>query len=302
MEAKDVYWIAAIIIGLSVIVANSIVIGTFCRFKRRILRRKVNRFLLSLAFADLLVGVFSVSLATCLLSNQRMMIYKMAGNIPLFGSFFASILSLSLFSFDRLIAIQRPLRYYSIVTCRRIAVFLASSWGFSFLMCVQQYSFFFGFSFELELRARGTIMIICFFVGATVLIVTNALLYKAIKKQYLKTTESESFSLREQGCGEDNGRGDTSKRRLPKRSDLAASRECLCIVIVFICCYLPLSLYRLVYTYGISINDIHGRRLCLLFALLSSFINPWIYFFKRKQFRALYSKRSAQSDEESFYL
>ena len=302
METRDLYWIAALIIGSSAIAANLTVIVTFCRFKRRILRRKVNRFLLSLAFADLLVGVFSVSLASCLLSNQRKMVYKVAGNIPLFGSLFASILSLSLLSFDRLIAVEMPLRYCSIVTCKRIAVSLASSWGFTFLMCVQQYSFMFGFSYRVELRARGTILIICFFVGATVLTVTNALLYKATKEQYLKATESESFFHIDKGCGENTGTGDMAKRRRPKLSDLAASRECLCIVIVFICCYLPLSFYRLIYTYGFSLNDMHGRRICLLFALLSSVINPWIYFFKRRQFRALLSKRPAKSDEETFNL
>eukprot|EP00795_Rhopilema_esculentum_P017618 gene17617-9258_t len=302
MEARDLYWIAALIIGSSAIAANLTVIVTFCRFKRRILRRKVNKFLLSLAFADLLVGVFSVSLASCLLSNQHGMVYKVAGNIPLFGSFFASILSLSLLSFDRLIAVEMPLRYCSIVTCRRIAVALASNWGFTFLMCVQQYSFYFGFSYRVELRARGTIMIICFFVGATILTLTNVLLYKATKEQYLKTTESEGFFHIEKSCGEDTGRGDTPKRRRPKMSDLAATRECLCIVLVFICCYLPLSFYRLIYTYGFTFNDLHGRRICLLIALLSSVINPWIYFFKRKHFRALLSKRPAKPDEETFNL
>ena len=303
------YWTALLLVGIAIIAVNVFVIITFIRFRSRILRRKNNRILLSLASADTFVGVFTIAFAASMLSAQERAVYKSLGNIPLFGSMFVSIFSLILLTFDRLLAVVKPLQYRSLVTGKRLRVCLISSWLLALLVLAQQYTLYYCFGLELELKVRGFLFVVCFFVGATVLGIGNYFLFAAIRKHTAKL----NFDSMQSGSGVSNQDSGTEKSRSVfmnhkkkaqvKKCDLAASKECFYIVLIFIFLLLPLSVYRLLYTCGISINDRHTHRAFLILALLSNFVNPWIYFFKKRQFRKYFSLRFEQDSlkEEDIY-
>lgn len=305
------YWTAFVLVGIAIIAVNIFVIITFIRFRSKILRRKNNRILLSLASADTFVGVFSIAFAASMLADQEEAVYKSLGNIPLFGSMFVSIFSLILLTFDRLLAIVQPLQYLSIVTGKRLLMCLISSWSLALLLLAQQYILYYNFSLKVELKVRGILLVACFFVGATVLGVGNYFLFAAIRKHAAKLN-IDSIESRSDVLDQDNGMEKSMnmflnrrKKAQVKKSDLTASKECFYIVVIFIFSLLPLSVYRLLYTCGISLNHRHARRVFLILALLSSFINPWIYFFKKRQFRQYFALRFKQdtfNEEQSFAL
>ena len=298
------------LLGIAIIIANVIVIVTFFRFRKKILRRKNNRILLSLAFADTFVGVFCITFAASMLAEQETVVYKSLGNIPLFGSMFISIFSLILLTFDRLFAITKPLQYPSIVTGKRLNISLISSWLLTLVLLVQQYILYFCYSSNLELKVRGIFLVVCFFLGATVLGITNYCLFTAIRKHTSKLnstnsameTPGKSIEMPERKKSMSLFR---KNRGRVKKSELTASKECFYIVMIFICSLLPLSVYRLLYTSGIKLNLQHPRRVFLILALASSFINPWIYFFKKQQFRkymVIKVKNDGCSEESSLVI
>ena len=101
-------------------VINFFVIMMFLRFHNKLLSTNNNKFLFSLAISDCLVGLFGI-IGNILhylfhkgLVNKDIM--QLCGTLPIFGSFFMSILSLSLMTADRFIDVVYALRYHSIMT------------------------------------------------------------------------------------------------------------------------------------------------------------------------------------------
>lgn len=312
------YWGFQLIISFATTAINSFVVATFIRHRGRIFRKNNNKILLSLACADSFVGVFSATHAILLLAGERRLYYKTFGNLPLFGSMFVSILSMSLLTGDRLVAVKRPLQHQSIVTKKRLKIAICCIWGFPLLLTIQQYVLFFSAPKSMELDIRGTFLIVWFFVGASFLGISNGFLYGIVREQFKKLIEHENTFVvqrcqSEEMCEEislkDKSRSlirprisrVIDKKKL-RKSDLQASKECLYIVVVFIMCWLPLSIYRFAYSLGEGFEKVHLRRSFLIFALSSSLINPWIYFFKKKQFRRYISSKDGNGKRSSGIL
>ena len=302
----DIFWIALTLIGAVIFVVNALIVATFFRFRTKILRRN-NRILLSLAFADLFVGLFSITFAASMLTNQDRSIFKSLGNIPLFTSMFVSIFSLILLTCDRLLAIVKPLRYPAVATSKRMRRCIISIWLLVLSLLTQQYILYFCFDHELELKIRGMFTALFSFLGATVLAITNTVLYGAVRRQKAKLnsdynpTAFHTFNRRKEIRGTSADSDEFSMKMRGKKArklDLAASKECVFIVVIFLCSMLPLSIYRLLFTSGLSLNHAHTRRTFLLLALLSSLINPWIYFLRKKQFKKYLVLRTRRSMED----
>ncbi|VEL17628.1 unnamed protein product [Protopolystoma xenopodis] len=128
---------SALIIIIGAIFGNGLVIVAVMRFNQ--LRRvRTNAFLVSLAFADLLVAIFAMPFnALLLLSDGYWPFGQIVCNLYNANDVFlstASIVHLCCVSTDRYLAITRPFKYKDQMTRARIAVMLVSSWMASFLI------------------------------------------------------------------------------------------------------------------------------------------------------------------------
>lgn len=125
------------IIDFVVITGNSLVI--LAAFKSHRLQRVTNLFIVSLATSDLLLGCAVLPFS---ITNEVL------GHYWIFGETWcsiwlaidvwvctASILNLCIISFDRYLAITRPIRYMSIMTKRKARFLIALCWILSFIIC-----------------------------------------------------------------------------------------------------------------------------------------------------------------------
>ncbi len=122
--------IAMILVMFCAVFGNSLVVISVFRFER--LRIIANSFIVSLAFADLLVAIlvmpFSASQEIAgkwVFGNTMCNIFN--ANDVLFST--ASLLHLCCISMDRYIAILDPFHYETKMTKKRVAIMLCMAWG-----------------------------------------------------------------------------------------------------------------------------------------------------------------------------
>ncbi|XP_023231620.1 probable G-protein coupled receptor No9 [Centruroides sculpturatus] len=124
------------IINVAVIVGNALVIlAVFASAK---LRTVTNFIIMSLAVADLLVGIAVLPYSITLEVLEVWVFGHIWCQIWLAVDVWmctASILNLVAISIDRYLAITRPVHYRSIMTSRRVKLLIASVWILSFLIC-----------------------------------------------------------------------------------------------------------------------------------------------------------------------
>uniref|UniRef100_A0A8C2X9S5 G-protein coupled receptors family 1 profile domain-containing protein n=1 Tax=Cyclopterus lumpus TaxID=8103 RepID=A0A8C2X9S5_CYCLU len=125
------------LLSVITICGNLLVIISVSYFKQ--LHTPTNYLILSLAVADLLVGIivfpFSMafSLSSCLYHEG--VFCKVRGSFDISLSS-ASILNLCCISIDRYYAVCRPLTYRTTISCRVIVIMILVSWGVSVLIGV----------------------------------------------------------------------------------------------------------------------------------------------------------------------
>ena len=125
-----------VLFTLVVIVGNCLVV--IAVFTSRKLRTTTNNFIVSLAFADLLVGVVVLPLSG---TNELLTFWpfgKTLCSVWLAVDVWtctASILHLCAISFDRYLAIGYPFKYPSLMSPRRSRILVATVWVISFVIC-----------------------------------------------------------------------------------------------------------------------------------------------------------------------
>ncbi|XP_072906680.1 muscarinic acetylcholine receptor M3-like isoform X3 [Hemitrygon akajei] len=123
------------IVSLVTIIGNILVMVAFKVNKQ--LKTVNNYFLLSLAFADLIIGVISMNLYTTYIIMDRWALGNVVCDLWLAIDYVASnasVMNLLVISFDRYLSITRPLTYRAKRTPKRAAIMIGLAWTVSFVL------------------------------------------------------------------------------------------------------------------------------------------------------------------------
>ncbi|XP_013385731.1 octopamine receptor Oamb [Lingula anatina] len=126
-----------VILEFMVVLGNILVIVATVKF-RRLRRRITNSFIASLAVADLLLGIFVLPLSITNEVSKHWVFGPLICDMWLAVDVWlstASILNLCVISFDRYLAITRPIKYMSRMTKRMARFLIAGAWLLAFLVC-----------------------------------------------------------------------------------------------------------------------------------------------------------------------
>lgn len=133
------FWILSWSLSIVAITGNAFII--FLIFSKRQLRTKTNAFIVSLAMADLLVGLSAVpSLFFCELATSCNSQAFLADGMDFvrWPFVYASVINLCSLVLDRYIAIVKPLQYLNCIKRERVILMLCLSWAvpITFLMVI----------------------------------------------------------------------------------------------------------------------------------------------------------------------
>ncbi|KTG34799.1 hypothetical protein cypCar_00047838, partial [Cyprinus carpio] len=122
-------------LSLVTITGNILVLVSFKVNKQ--LKTVNNYYLLSLAFADLIIGVLSMNLYTTYIIMDRWALGNWACDLWLAVDYVASnasVMNLLVISFDRYFSVTRPLTYRAKRTTKRAMTMIGLAWSISFIL------------------------------------------------------------------------------------------------------------------------------------------------------------------------
>ena len=281
-----VSWILYGSAGVVILTGNLFTFLVFVTTKR--LRRSfMNIFLVSLAVADIMMAVLVVPgyAVFCNSISCRNAMSKhcwlMAGLKDI--AFGGTVLNLAAISFDRFLAVLRPLRYQIYMTKRSVCCILVGIWGLSSIIALIRNAWLHTKS-EKEAqkidKIYNSILIFTFaLLPILVILVVNVRIIQAIRRQD-RRVDQEKNSVR--------GRITTVEReaRIEITKAKKGTISCVLVVFVFLFSWLPLAFVNFSFVFGRAdlVSDVLVKIAWLcLFAQSSA--NPFIYSFYRSDFR-----------------
>jgi hypothetical protein len=267
------------------IVGNTLVL--VATWRERSLHQPNKYFIVCLAVADLLVGLFVAPLVV----YQHNLNFKSSIHLCRFAvwadtlALTASIYSLTFISFDRYLKISKPLQYKSRMTTstslKVIFIIWLISTGISTYAATPQsgsngiLNTGSGFCPVNRNKLKGFytfVAITAFFLPTLITLVMYALIFVVVHKRQKMLRNGELG----QSCSVPNQRSAFLK-------DLKAIRMLLVVVGVFILCWSPFFIFNVLFLYVPNIIDLRSRSIWItvavisLLPLLNSLCNPIIY-------------------------
>ena len=191
------YSISLITVNTLGMIVNFIVVVMFFYFRHRLLKKTKNLLLFSMLIADLLVGmtgiIGGVLFHLYATGRSTVTMYKICGLLPLFGSFFISMLSLGIMTADRLISVKLPVKYSIKMNKRRTTMLIFSAWATVTVIIVILGVLFFTVSPKTELATRGYLLGTLFVVSSIILAVSNAHLFRKLRSIAAKRDQQNGF-------------------------------------------------------------------------------------------------------------
>ena len=290
-KEKTAYFYSLLVVNSGGLIINILAVRMFLKFRSELLSTNNNKLLFSMAVADLSVSIFGIAGAFLFhyaaAEKVSVNIWKLAGILPLFGSFFMSIFALGVMSFDRLIAVAYALRYQSIMTEFRTKLLIVSTWVTAAFIVIIQSVIFHCTSVEIELKVRTSLLTTFFLAGAIILIVANRKLYVVIRRkqhQIAVSNDSEVSSI-------DLKMIQWRRASLnPQRTNISNSLICIWMTAIFIACWFPITVYYVLRRNPRFPASRTVVTIATCLASVNSFLNPMVYLLKRKEFRKRFAR------------
>lgn len=273
------FWILYSLIGITIFIGNSFTCIVFLTSKR--LRKNfMNVFLVSLAFWDVLMAIFVVPFYAIFCSRgceysltRYCWLFRKAKDCVLIATTF----NICAITYDRYLAVVRPLHYGAKMTKRRVTAILAGVWTLPAVVAGIRSAWHHTKESE-ELRYTNklydTVLVVVFIIFAIlVLLVVNVKIMRAIKKHNERELTEQS-------------RRTAWRTTMEKTKRRKGTRACILVVFVFMICWLPRIVYNL--SYIIKPPGLASPlflRLAFFCLFLQSSANPFIYSFYRSEFR-----------------
>ena len=308
-------WITALkavpmtFIMVAAVFGNLLVIISVFRFER--LRIIANSFIVSLAFADLVVAALVMPFnAIQELAGQwvfgRIMCDIFNANDVLFST--ASLVHLCCISMDRYIAIMDPYHYESRITKKIVALMLTLTWTVSSLIShIPIHLGWYTTEKQKDLLETNTHVCtfkvnkvyavisssISFWIPAFIMVFVYAKIYKEARKQekqIMKLTKIPNPSSEQLNNNKRNGGSNLNNSRIQQdrkklKREHKAAKTLGIIMGGFLCCWLPFFIWYVASTMGgFSTPDVVVSTLFWV-GYFNSALNPIIYAFFNRDFR-----------------
>ena len=248
------------LLSFLIIVGNALSISIL--FKRR-LRKRPHFLLISLAFADLLVGLIPMPLYIIIQYSRYRILSLVYIRVDIFAGL-SSVFTLAAISLERLHAIARPLRHRQL-TLRSYAIAIATPWIFSLTVTLVPV-----FPFITSIQASYVIII-------------------SLSTPLLITCISYCIIWRKQSSRIPN---DTQARK-----NVHLNRTLLLITAIFVLSWLPFQVLAAVLNFCISCNSNKTLIILHVIKLLqysNSFMNFLVYCFRMPDYRKALSQMFAK--------
>ncbi|CAH1790446.1 unnamed protein product [Owenia fusiformis] len=291
-----------VILVILIVVANTAVLVAIYLSKNK---TRMNFFIMQLAIADLLVGLFHVTSDL----GQKYSIEWIGGDVTcklvqflkVLVSYASTFVLVSL-SIDRLDAIARPLNFSRSGQRSKILIFLA--WFISFVFSLPQFFLYKGYTYwsisvcgmtltkTWQIKLYFILSAVAIFIVPAVIVTMCYIVIvyvvwsksKALTPQTERSTKTSSkgWSIRKLQNGSSNGTASTktssssSNRGVIPQAKIRTIKMTLVIVIAFIVCWAPYFVYNFLDVFGYTSNV----KVSIFVQSLSSFnsaANPLIY-------------------------
>ena len=304
----EVFWVVNGVIGVVILLGNSFTCVVF--LSSSYMRRSyMNIYLISLGVADISMAVLVVPGYAVFCSGCT---YKWSKYCRFFGgardiAFPATVLNVLAISYDRYIAVVRPLNYTSTMTNRKVLTILFAVWVTPLIAWSLRNIWLHSWSKEAVKKAdtvyNATLVTTFVFLPLPVLFVANLQIMRAIKSHgnrihadmvqrmhlsFQSSTNVTSTGLSARQFGNElasNADLDAENRRNTSRRR-KGTLSCVLVVFIFIVSWLPRAF--LIFCMLVGRRDLTSPmlvKLSLFLLFFQSSVNPAIYCFFRSDFR-----------------
>ena len=253
----NVFWSLCFgLLSFLIIVGNALSISIL--FKRR-LRKRPHFLLISLAFADLLVGLIPMPLYIIIQYSRYRILSLVYIRVDIFAGL-SSVFTLAAISLERLHAIARPLRHRQL-TLRSYAIAIATPWIFSLIV-----------SLSYLLAVFSVITFLQFSYVITISLSTPLLI----------TFISNCIIWRQQSCRIPNG--------AQGRKNVHLNKTLLLITAIFVLSWLPFHVSNIVHNFCASCEIFRVVYVMKFLHYSNSFMNFLVYCFRMPDYRKALSR------------
>ncbi|XP_054617361.1 trace amine-associated receptor 1-like [Dunckerocampus dactyliophorus] len=269
------------LLSIIIICGNLLIIISVVYFKQ--LHTPTNYLILSLAVADLLVGVLgfplSIEFTVTFCVYQEELLCKVRSSVDITLSI-ASILHLCCISIDRYHAVCKPLTYRTTITVHVAVFMILVSWSLPLLVAIGfvvtqlNYAKCGGKCYSDVLIASILGLICSFYLPVIIMICIYVKIFLVAQKQ-ARSIQNTSYQSRTTGAA-------------VSKMERKATKTLTIVMGVFLICWSPFFLYTCIYVGNQALIPIAVVEGLTWLALSNSMLNPFIYAFFYSWFQSAF--------------